>query len=76
MLKNMGLADRVLRVSLTLVVGVLYLLGKISGLTAAALGLAAVAFLVTGFVGTCPIYLPFRLSTRGKASMKEEDTER
>ena len=66
MLNNMGLIDRVVRLLLACVVGVLFLMHKISGLSAALLGIAAVAFFLTSLVGTCPIYLPFRLSTRKK----------
>ncbi|MBA2676972.1 MAG: DUF2892 domain-containing protein [Ktedonobacteraceae bacterium] len=62
--KNMSSADRILRVSLALGVGILYGLGRINGLLAAVLGLAAAAFLATGFIGICPLYLPFHASTR------------
>jgi hypothetical protein len=62
----MGSLDRVLRTIAALVVGVLYATGTIGGTTALVLGLIAVAFLLTSFVGTCPLYLPIGLSTRRK----------
>jgi hypothetical protein len=45
-------------------VGVLYLTGILGGTTAAILGVIALAFLVTSFMSTCPLYTPFGLSTR------------
>lgn len=66
MTQNMGTIDRSLRTLLALAVGGLYAAGQIGGITAAVLGAFAVIFLLTSFVGTCPLYLPFGLSTRGK----------
>ncbi len=64
MTKNMGGADRVIRILVALVITVLYFTGRISGTLAVVLGIVAVAFILTSFVGTCPGYLPFRFSTR------------
>ncbi len=64
--KNMGTIDRIIRFALVLIIAVLYFTGTISGLVAIILGILAVIFLVTSFVGFCPLYLPFRLSTRKK----------
>lgn len=66
MTQNMGSLDRILRTIAALVVGVLYATGTIGGTTALILGLIAVVFLLTSFVGTCPLYLPIGLSTRRK----------
>ena len=67
MTKNMGSFDRILRTLLAVVVGVLYFGGQISGTTALILGIFAVVFLLTSFVGSCPLYMPFGLSTRKKS---------
>ena len=64
MTKNMGTADRVIRTLIAVAVVVLYFTGTISGTVAIVLGIVAVAFLVTSFIGWCPSYLPFGLSTR------------
>ena len=64
MAKNMGTVDRVIRISLALVVAVLYFTGKIGGTLAIVLGIMAIVFVVTSFVGWCPAYLPFGISTR------------
>lgn len=66
MIKNMGNLDRILRLTIVLAIGVAFALGKISGVVALVLGVVGLAFLLTSLVGTCPIYLPFGLSTRLK----------
>lgn len=66
MTKNMGLVDRVIRILAAVLVAVLYLTHVISGPVAIVLGVVAVVFVVTGFVGVCPAYMPFRLSTLKK----------
>jgi K+-transporting ATPase A subunit len=64
MKKNMGNIDRGLRVVVALVVAVLYFAGQISGTVAIILGILAAVFILTSLVGTCPLYLPFGLSTK------------
>ena len=66
MKKNMGNLDRLIRTLLALLVGVLYYMGTISGTTAIILGVIAVVFLLTSLISTCPLYMPFGLSTRKK----------
>ena len=63
MTKNMGLVDRVVRILAAVLVLVLYLTHVISGPVAVVLGVIAAVFVITGFVGMCPAYMPFRLST-------------
>lgn len=64
MKKNMGNFDRALRVTVALVVAILYFAGQISGTAAIILGILAAVFILTSLVGTCPLYLPFGLSTK------------
>ena len=68
MTKNMGTIDRVIRVVIALTVGGLYLMGLISGTVALILGILAVVFVLTSLVSTCPLYLPFGLSTRKQSA--------
>jgi len=63
MKKNMGLIDRWLRVILAIVIVVLYIAGKITGIAAVILGIFAISFLVTGFTGVCPVYSWLGIST-------------
>ena len=64
MKKNMGTIDRALRVTVALVIGILYLTGQISGLAAVVLGVIAVIFVLTSLVSTCPLYVPLGITTR------------
>ena len=66
MKKNMGLADRIIRLTLVALVAILYFTGVISGTLAIILGIFAVAFFVTSLISFCPLYLPFGISTRKK----------
>jgi Na+(H+)/acetate symporter ActP len=66
MKKNMGTVDRVVRILAAIVVVALYLTGQISGTAAVVLGIFAVVFVATSAVGTCPLYLPLKIDTRGK----------
>jgi hypothetical protein len=68
MMKNIGGADRLIRVLLALGIGVLYFTGQIAGTLAIILGFLAVIFLLTSFISVCPLYLPFSFSTRKNAS--------
>lgn len=61
---NMGSADRTIRIIAAILIGILYFTGKISGTLGIVLGIVAVIFLLTSFVGTCPLYIPFGISTR------------
>jgi Na+(H+)/acetate symporter ActP len=67
MKKNMGTIDRVVRFLLALTVLVLYLTGQLSGTAAIILGILAVVFVATSFVGFCPLYVPFSFSTKREA---------
>lgn len=62
--KNMGTVDRAARTALAVVVAILYFTGTISGTVAIILGVLALVFLATSLVGTCPLYIPFKLSTK------------
>jgi len=66
MVKNMGKADRILRIAAALVVGILILSGQIVGTTAVVLGFLALVFIATSAIGTCPLYIPFKFSTKKK----------
>lgn len=68
MKQNVGGADRVVRLLIAVVIGVLYFMGKIGGTLAIVLEVVAVAMLVTSLVGWCPIYAPFKISTRKQST--------
>jgi Inner membrane protein YgaP-like, transmembrane domain len=63
----MGSADRVIRFLIAVAIAALYFMGKIGGTLAIVLEIVAIAFFLTSIVGWCPLYAPFKLSTRGKS---------
>lgn len=64
--KNMGSFDRTLRVAVAAGILLLIFLDVVSGTLAIVLGVLAVVFVLTSLIGSCPLYLPFGLSTRGR----------
>ncbi len=68
MKQNMGKTDRTIRVILALVIAILYLTGQITGTVALVLAIVAVVFILTSAVGFCPVYYPFKLSTKKNQS--------
>ncbi len=64
MKKNMGTADKLLRVLVAAVIIILYATGLISGTLAIILGILAVVFLITSAVGFCPLYTLFKINTK------------
>ena len=66
MKKNMGTADKAIRILVAVVIAVLYFTNTISGTLAIVLGILAVVFILTSFISFCPLYLPFGISTSKK----------
>lgn len=63
MKQNVGTVDRVVRIVVALVLGVLVLTGQVSGVLAIVLGVAAVALLATALIGFCGLYTVLGIST-------------
>ena len=63
MKKNMGGADRIIRIIIAALVGVLYWQGIIEGTLAYVLLAVTGVFLVTSFVSFCPLYTIVGLNT-------------
>ncbi len=61
---NMGTADRIIRVIIAAVFAYLYFGGIVTGALGILLLALAVIFLATSVIAFCPLYLPFKLSTR------------
>jgi Protein of unknown function (DUF2892) len=64
MKSNMGSIDKIIRVLLAIVVVVLYYMNFISGTTAIVLLVLAGVFILTSLIGFCPLYFPFKISTK------------
>lgn len=69
MKKNMGSADKIIRILIAVVIGVLYYTGTISGTLGTILLILAGVFVLTSVVSFCPLYAPLGIST---CKMKEK----
>ena len=61
---NMGSIDRITRIIIAIIIGILYAAGQLSGLAAIILLTLAGIFILTSFISFCPLYLPFGISTK------------
>lgn len=68
MKKNMGTADRAIRVFIAAIIAALYFTNTISGTLGIVLLVLAGVFVLTSLVSFCPLYAPFGLKT---CSMKK-----
>ncbi len=66
MKKNMGTADKAIRILMAIVIAALYFTNVISGTLSIVLGILAVVFVLTSFISFCPLYLPFGINTSKK----------
>ncbi|MFM9910903.1 MAG: DUF2892 domain-containing protein [Chitinophagaceae bacterium] len=63
MKKNMGNTDKMIRILLAVVFAVLYFTGNVTGTLGIVLLVVAGVFLLTGLVGTCPLYSLLGINT-------------
>lgn len=64
MKQNMGTIDRVIRIILAAVFAYLYFTGMVGGTLGIVLLVLAVVFVLTSIVAFCPLYAPFKFSTK------------
>jgi len=63
---NIGSVDKIVRILIAIIIAVIYFTGMISGTIAIILLIFASIFILTSFISFCPLYIPFRISTRKK----------
>ena len=63
MKKNMGSADRIIRIILAIVFAALYFTGTVTGTLGIVLLVLGAVFLLTSLVSSCPLYSIVGLST-------------
>ncbi len=63
---NMGTGDRVIRILIAAIIGVLYFTTVITGVWAVVLTALAAIFVITSFISFCPLYLPFGIKTNSR----------
>ena len=66
MKKNMGIADRIIRIVIAIIVVVLYATGVIPGTLGIVLVTLSGVLVLTSIFGVCPLYLPIKLNTGAK----------
>lgn len=63
MKKNMGAADRIIRIIVAIVIAALYFTGTITGTLGIVLLVVGGIFLLTSFISFCPLYTVFGIKT-------------
>ncbi|TPE45842.1 YgaP family membrane protein [Pontibacter mangrovi] len=63
MKKNMGSADRIIRLVVAAVLAILYFTGTVTGTLGIVLLVVAAIFILTSLVAFCPLYAIFGLNT-------------
>jgi hypothetical protein len=66
MKKNMGTIDKVLRLAGAVVLVVLFLANVVTGVLGYICLAIAAMFVITSVISFCPLYVPFKISTREK----------
>jgi hypothetical protein len=66
MKKNMGMADKIVRIIIAIVFAVLYFTNIVPGTVGIILLLLGIVFVITSLIGFCPLYLPFGMNTGAK----------
>ncbi|MCX6245613.1 MAG: DUF2892 domain-containing protein [Bacteroidetes bacterium] len=66
MKKNMGIADRIIRIVIAIIVVVLYATGVIPGTLGIVLVTLSGILVLTSILGICPAYMPIKLNTGAK----------
>lgn len=75
MKKNMGTIDKIVRISIALVLGVLCY-AVVNGPLAYVLGAVSGIFIVTSLAGFCPLYTIFGIKTCGEECCAKEDCKK
>jgi len=61
---NIGKIDRIFRIGIAAALSTLIATSKVNGTAAVICGILAAVFVITATVRTCPLYLPFGISTK------------
>ncbi len=68
--KNIGTADKIIRIVAAVIIAILYFTHIINGTLAIILLAMGAAFIITSSISFCPLYWPFKFSTRKKENDK------
>lgn len=67
---NMGSMDKIVRIVIAIIVGVLYYTNVISGTVAIILGVVAGVFVLTSLISFCPLYVLLGTNTCKNSNVK------
>ncbi len=70
MKKNMGSADKIIRLIIAAIITVLYFTNVLNGTVGIVLLVLAGVFVLTSLISFCPLYAPFGLSTCARKERK------
>ena len=59
----MGSTDKTLRIIAAIILGILYFTDTVTGVPGTIILIIGIIFLLTSFIGYCPLYSPFKIST-------------
>lgn len=62
----MGLVDRIIRILIAVAVVILNFTNVISGALAIVLLVLSGVFILTSLIGSCPLYMPFGISSKSR----------
>ncbi|MDO4879756.1 MAG: DUF2892 domain-containing protein [Capnocytophaga sp.] len=63
MKRNVGKIDKLIRLSIVIIIAILGINGIISGWVASVLGAVSIIFLVTSLINFCPLYALFGINS-------------
>lgn len=63
MKKNMGSVDKIIRIIVAIVFGILYFTGAVPGTAGIVLLVLGIVFILTSLISFCPLYVPFGIKT-------------
>ena len=64
MKQNIGKTDRLIRISIAVIIDLFILFNIINGTAAIILGILSGILLITALLKFCPLYIPFGISTK------------
>lgn len=62
----MGTTDIIIRIVIAILFAVLFFTKAVTGVAGIILLVLAIVFVLTSLMGFCPLYLPFKITTRKK----------
>lgn len=72
MKKNIGSADKIIRIIVAIIFVILYFTNVVSGILGIILLVLAAIFVVVSLIGNCPLYIPLGINNSKKENTAEK----